>query len=827
MMGDELTFLGFWAINDALEPARLRSQLEDLKAAGLDGVIFHPRFYPNEPVYMSEDYLAIVSEIILYSKSIGMSFWIYDEDGWPSGTAGGQVMARRPDLRCEWIAWERGANGQNGIAYHYHHAVSSFDDEATRLFIDITHEGYRKGLAPEAFDYVTGFFTDEVAFLDGHGITVNKGGLPWDSRMPAMYEERYGEKLELLLPLLFKDGDGSECVRVRYWELATDLLVAGFYNPVQDWCAANGKKFTGHLKAEENPFFQLSYSGSAFQVLKGIETPAVDALERYPSNHFYPRIAHSVAMQQGREGCLVEAMGGSGWGVSPESFTNYVLWLVGHGIRTFTLHLNQMKLKSQAIRDWPPSMPSHVSWRDGFPALLASLKEQSRKIPDLKGEPDVLLVTPTRGVMAAFLPQEAMQMNEHDGSNVPNNKAGLISKKFLALVDHFHKAKLHYELSEERVIEEDGVAANGKLRIGRREYAAILIAEGCVWRDDGIVNRLREAGVRVLGEGDWRQAFGVEISPASDAEEIAGAALRNARVEISAGVADSPVIPWQTEWTVLRAPDINLLFAEFDPQANGNLAVEWRLEKPIEKGHGEWTFVLHDPIAELRANGTVLPLVAEGDLTVARIPAAIVAESSSLRIEAIPLPGGESNPFAFLRGPFVVKSDSLLTEKDAHQWRTEGAFVLMSPSRHGQPDAADLIASGYPFSDRPMTASKRIRLSDDETGLQALLLTDVYADAAFVRFNGSELGWCWGPDWRVELPVGIEAGEFELTVELYPSTYNKFGPHRHVDGDRYLTSPAQYAGTKNFADRPDAPERTLGAHWHFVKWGIGGRVALS
>lgn len=68
-------------------------------------MIFHPRFYPNVPVYMSKDYLEIVSDLILYAKATGMIFWIYDENGWPSGTASGEVMRRHPDATCKWLEW--------------------------------------------------------------------------------------------------------------------------------------------------------------------------------------------------------------------------------------------------------------------------------------------------------------------------------------------------------------------------------------------------------------------------------------------------------------------------------------------------------------------------------------------------------------------------------------------------------------------------------------------------------------------------------------------------------------------------------------------------
>ncbi|MBN2983172.1 hypothetical protein [Cohnella algarum] len=807
-----LRFLSFWSINDELKTEPLRAQLDELKAAGLDGVIFHPRFYPNRPAYMSEAYLDIVSDLVLYAKSIGMEFWLYDENGWPSGTAGGEVLARRPDSTYKWVKGTETANGEMRISFGSKFAVSSFDSETTRLFIDITHEGYRKGLKPEAFDYVTGFFADEVAFLDGHGITVKTGALPWNDRFPEMYEERYGEALFPLLPLLFKEGDGFERVRARFWEMLTDALVEGFYKPIGEWCAAHGKRFTAHLKGEENPFFQLSYSGSCFRVLKGVETPAIDALERYPGNNFYPRIAHSVAVQQGRNGCLAEAMGGSGWGVSPESFANYILWLAGHGIGEFVLHLNQFRLKTQAIQDWPPSMPSHLTWKEAFPELLASVKEKASRLPDLRAEPDALVVTPTRGVAALFDPADAGQMNEHDGSSVPDSASGRISNRFVELVERLHAEGIHYELSEERAIEEDGRIEDGKLWIGRRAYRSVLVPEGCRWNDPEQERRLRDAGIRVLGGDDWRAAFGGRrgaIVPAS------------AEASAPAPAAPAPVIPEQSEWAC-EAPRTNRLSVEFEARPEGSLGAEYELAQPVRIG--SLTLVLHDPVASASVNGQELGLTEEGGRFAARVPDELLAGQTKLSVRVVPAPGGEPRPAAFLLGSFAARSLSPFAEKDGRQWKTEGPFAL---APIGEIEAGNWIVSGFPFAGEPATARKTATLAEPiGGGRRALQLTGIEAAAAYVRVGETGLGWCWGPEWTVGLPEGLPPGEHEIAVDLYPSTFNVYGPHRHIDGDRHLTSPAQYAGEKNFADRPDAPERTLGKDWHFAKWELTGPVRI-
>jgi len=93
----EPRYYTFWSINGELNQASLRSQLAAFQAAGLHGVVFHPRFYPGIPPYLSDDYLAHVSDTILHAKKLGLRFWLYDENGWPSGTGDGQVLANYPD----------------------------------------------------------------------------------------------------------------------------------------------------------------------------------------------------------------------------------------------------------------------------------------------------------------------------------------------------------------------------------------------------------------------------------------------------------------------------------------------------------------------------------------------------------------------------------------------------------------------------------------------------------------------------------------------------------------------------------------------------------
>lgn len=455
----KLTFLSLWSINAPLELDALCGQLLELKRLGLEGVVFHPRFYPGQPAYLSDDYMEILSALIGYAREIGMAFWIYDENGWPSGTAGGEVLEKHPEARIRILHEDLSVEEIPG--------VSPIEAGMAESFIELTHERYAARLTPEAFAYISGFFTDEAAFC-GHGYSLSHGAVPWCADMPERFRTA----------ALFTDAPGGEAIRVEYWEYVTDLLQQRFYQPIRAWCERHGKAYTGHLKGEEHPYFQVSYSGSVSSSLRGFTLPGVDALERHIESCYYPRLAASVALQFGDGHAMCEAMGGGGWGVSPRDEEEYLCHLAGLGIDTFILHLCQYRLDGSSLRDWPPSRPCHLPWKEAYPTMLQRVRRRMAAHEPARAA-DVLVVTPARGAMAGFLPREARCMNEHDGDNSPDVPAAREALDVVALCGVLHRAGITYDLTDERTLEREGSGSPGALRLGRRVYPRVVVASGC------------------------------------------------------------------------------------------------------------------------------------------------------------------------------------------------------------------------------------------------------------------------------------------------------------------------------------------------------------
>ena len=80
----------FYAWNCVLTKELLGKEIEDMKAMGFGGFHMHPRVGLVTP-YLSDEFMDIVGFCVEKAKSEKMLAWLYDEDKWPSGFAGGFV----------------------------------------------------------------------------------------------------------------------------------------------------------------------------------------------------------------------------------------------------------------------------------------------------------------------------------------------------------------------------------------------------------------------------------------------------------------------------------------------------------------------------------------------------------------------------------------------------------------------------------------------------------------------------------------------------------------------------------------------------------------
>lgn len=782
-------FLTLWAINDRLDLDTLTSQVDEFAAHGLDGVVFHPRFYPGKPAYLSDEYFEILSKVIIHARRKGLAFWIYDEDGWPSGTAGGQLLAEYPTERQQWLALEEVASADTLLSFEaeqkrwhltvrFGEGVDYLSTTLGRRFVDMTYARYKSGLTVEAFDHVEAFFDDEPEFGLGHAFDQLPAGgaIPWSPTLLDAYSKRYGESLLTSLPAIFFDLPGSPDVRPQFWELLSDMFAQNYLSPIDEWCRANGKTFTAHLKGEEHPLFQVPTVGSSEHAFQRIGMPGIDALERGVGNEYYPRQASTASRQFSDGRLMAEAFGGAGWGSGPKDLEKYVRWLASNGATDFALHLSQLKLDSAALHDWPPSHPLHVTWAPAYVTLLDSLRTEIAA--HQRPLADTLIISPHRAIMKSFRPWEFTKTNVHNASTYPATDAARINDAFLELVRSAHAAGVNYDVVDERTLDANASIVEGDLVIGSAHYSKVLVAPEAAIAPN--TRTLIEPFVASL--------------PAPEAVIVPP---ENERL-VSANMT----------WTVDEAPE-NELVLEPAKQTDGSFITEFTSEFDRTT---QVEVIFADTVHNPTVDGAALTPIATLYGSAIKLAIDQGRRTTRLRFRA---DSTSHKIFAWVCGDFLAVAESKYAPgSNPAEVVTEGAFILRNRGSNTVLDH-DLLAVGYPFLRRPLPITA---LWHTDTVHNAFKLEQVECDAVRVEIDGKDYGWHWGES--IAVPARLDPGEHRVKLTLIPNSYNVYGPHHYVLGDAPAISPAQIEGTRNFIDPGLPSSSTHEPAWHLRRFSI-------
>lgn len=95
----------FWAWNAKLEKDEIIRQIHEMKDAGMGGFFMHSRD-GLETEYMGAEWKNCIRAAVGEARRLGMYAWLYDEDRWPSGTAGGMVPEKGDAYRCKGLTVE-------------------------------------------------------------------------------------------------------------------------------------------------------------------------------------------------------------------------------------------------------------------------------------------------------------------------------------------------------------------------------------------------------------------------------------------------------------------------------------------------------------------------------------------------------------------------------------------------------------------------------------------------------------------------------------------------------------------------------------------------
>lgn len=407
------SLIPFWALNGTLESKKLKEQIDLMIEKGIYGAFLHARagIDSSKTPYFSKGWWEALDSIMVYAHKKNFELWLYDEDKWPSGSAGGRTIASNPTefvkkgllftksqlqegdiypinkldnlkIFAVKMTSDKTFDPKSTIDLTYHKVdqwevpkgtwtiltfkqvidnrkfpntqIDYLNKNAVKKFIDITHEEYYKRYNKLFGNTIPGIFFDEIYFNRAQP----KNVLPWSNDFAESFKKRKGYDILDKLPALVMKCPNSESLNYDYYEELTYRYNQAWFKQIADWCNNHDIGLTGHT---EELFETYKGEGDYIKTIGSLQFPGTDNEDfRYNFPRYIqwykPKQLASAADIYGRNRSTVEAMGGGGYIITPEEYRYGLASLGVCGINFFIPHFFSYTIDNiKAYKDWPPS----------------------------------------------------------------------------------------------------------------------------------------------------------------------------------------------------------------------------------------------------------------------------------------------------------------------------------------------------------------------------------------------------------------------------------------------------------------------------------------
>ncbi|MFA5420183.1 MAG: glycosyl hydrolase, partial [Bacteroidales bacterium] len=526
-----------WDWNEQISKEGIDFQMKEFKKAGIGGVFVHPR--PGLLTeYLSDDWFKLFDYTVQKGKELGMKVWIYDENSYPSGFAGGHVPAEMPDSykngtglsliiqdKLSVVLSDTLAvvlkktnagftdvtisigheNGQKGTYYVFRKNyptpepwyggftyVDLIYKGVTQKFLDLT---MTKGYERDSADFgktLMGSFSDEPSLAAVSKVTV----IRWTPDLFDAFPQRWGYDLKVNLPSLLEETGNWKKVRHDYYELLLELFVDRWSKPYSKYCEEKGLKWTGHYFEHNWPEPINGFDESAMYIWH--QQPGVDMLgNRLDTvglggqfgNDRAIRELRSAANQAGRDRTLSETYGGGGWEMNFETQKRLADWEMVLGVNFVNQHLSYYSLNGVRKFDFPLSFSYHEPWWNYYKLMGDYIGRVSMAMSSGQQINQTLVLQPNTTAWMYF------------SRKVKSPVIDALRDGFKNFVYRMEQQHLEYDLGSENVMKTLGSVVGDKLRIGHRDYSLVVISAEMQNLDQPTVEMLQkylENGGKVL-----------------------------------------------------------------------------------------------------------------------------------------------------------------------------------------------------------------------------------------------------------------------------------------------------------------------------------------
>lgn len=513
----------FWSWNDKLDKDMLLRQIGYLKEMGFGGFHMHSRA-GMATEYLSEDFFELINACCDKAKNENMLAWLYDEDRWSSGTAGGYVTKIKKyrqkilyfsENKTDFADKETGIReglpylvavydivlntdgtlksykriGENDTPegskryayvktapesgwYNNQTYIDALCDEAVAEFIKVTHEAYKKHVGSDFGSTVPAIFTDEPNFNTHNGndnlkfaLSHDDLSIPWTTDLADTFAEYAGFDLLDRLPELFwelPDGKISN-LRWLFYDHLSDRFAKSYAGQIGKWCDENGIALTGHLLAEENLNWQSISVGEAMRSYPHFGIPGIDML----CNHVEfttAKQAQSIVHQYDKEAMVSELYGVSNWDFDFRGHKFQGDWQAALGITVRVPHLSWVSMKGSAKRDYPASINYQSPWYKEYPYIENHFARLNTVLTRGKPIVDTCIIHPIESFWLRFGPadqtSEAQKQLENDFHDITR---WLLT----SMVD--------FDFVSEALLPEQHTGAGDKFDVGSMNYSTVIV----------------------------------------------------------------------------------------------------------------------------------------------------------------------------------------------------------------------------------------------------------------------------------------------------------------------------------------------------------------
>lgn len=539
----------FWAWNCELNQELLDREIGYMQDMGFGGFHMHVRVGMSTE-YLSDDFMDLIKGSVKTAKDKKMLAWLYDEDKWPSGFAGG-LVTKKKENREKYLLFTRNGYGagtgksndssaravreengyllarytvkldENGCLESYRRLddneecadcwyaycetqgesnwfnlqtyVDTLSPAAITDFINTTHERYKECVGEEFGEAVPAIFTDEPQVarkkMFGKAIGDTDAFLPYTTDFADTYKEMYGEELFDKLPELFWElPDGKVSVtRYHYHDHIAERFASAFADNIGGWCDKNGIMLTGHMMEEPSLESQNAAVGDCMRSYRGFQLPGIDML--CDSREFTTaKQCQSAVHQYGREGMLSELYGVTGWDFNFRGHKLQGDWQAVLGVSVRVPHLYWVSMKGEAKRDYPACIGHQSPWYKEYPYIEDHFARVNAAMT--RGRPVVRVgvIHPIESYWLRFGPKEQTAAIRNE-----------MNEQFMQLADW-----LLYNLVDFNYICEANLPSQADgTRVGQMQYDTIIVPNLLTIRSTTLkfLERFRANGGKVIFAG--------------------------------------------------------------------------------------------------------------------------------------------------------------------------------------------------------------------------------------------------------------------------------------------------------------------------------------